>query len=81
MGKLNKAHRFCPTCSSSILIDFAASDVEGQRPFLAMNARLFEGVDLGEAKFVYYDGFSGIHPPYGRGLARRAQGEGDQGEK
>lgn len=45
MGKQNKAHRFCPTCSSSLLIDWQHSDVPSQRPYLAMNARLFEGVD------------------------------------
>lgn len=36
-GKKNKPHRSCPECSSTILIDFKNSDVEGQRPKLAMN--------------------------------------------
>lgn len=73
MGKNNKRHRFCPHCSSSILIDWQHSDVVSQRPYLAMNARLFEGVDLGKAQFDFYDGFSGIEPGYERGLAKRAQ--------
>lgn len=80
MGKKNKAHRFCPTCSSSILIDWQNSDVVKQRAYLAMNARLFEGVDLGQAKFIYYNGWEGIEPKYGRELAKRA-GEGAGGEQ
>ncbi|KAK3639862.1 hypothetical protein LTR56_012242 [Elasticomyces elasticus] len=36
-GKKNKPHRFCPECSSSILIDFANSDIVKQREHLAMN--------------------------------------------
>lgn len=39
-GKKRKPHRFCPECSSSILIDFLNSDVESQRGFLAMNVSL-----------------------------------------
>lgn len=39
MGLKNKAHRFCPECSSSILIDFQNSDVERQRGYLAINVR------------------------------------------
>lgn len=80
MGKANKAHRFCSICSSSILIDFQHSDVVRQRPYLAMNARLFEGVDLAKAKFEYYDGWNGIEPAYGRGVAKRAQGGGKDDE-
>lgn len=37
MGKKNKPHRFCPECSSSVLIDFKNSDMESQRSYLAMN--------------------------------------------
>lgn len=78
MGKKNKAHRFCPACSSSVLIDFRHSDVEKQRPFLAMNARLFEGVDLSAAKFCFYNGWEGIEPEYGREVAKRAvEGKGE----
>lgn len=36
-GKKVKPHRFCPECSSSILIDFKDSDVDGQQDLLAMN--------------------------------------------
>lgn len=36
-GKKNKPHRFCPECSSSILIDFKDSDVPRQKELLAMN--------------------------------------------
>lgn len=37
-GKKLKPHRFCPECSSSILIDFKNSDVKEHVPLLAMNA-------------------------------------------
>lgn len=36
-GKKNKPHRFCPECSSSVLIDFKNSDVPNQRGELAIN--------------------------------------------
>jgi hypothetical protein len=36
-GLENKPHRFCPTCGTSILIDFKNSDVERQRQYLAVN--------------------------------------------
>jgi hypothetical protein len=36
-GLQNKPHRFCPTCGTSILIDFKDSDVEKQRQYLAVN--------------------------------------------
>jgi len=39
-GKKNKPHRFCPECSSTILIDFKDSDIEGQRAKLAMNVSI-----------------------------------------
>jgi hypothetical protein len=39
MGLKKKAHRFCPECSSSILIDFQNSDVVKQRKYLAINVR------------------------------------------
>lgn len=80
MGKRQKAHRFCPACSSSILIDFASSEVVKHRPFLAMNARLFDRLDLAKAKFDFYNGWEDIEPAYGRDVARRA-GKGDEGVK
>lgn len=46
MGLKLKAHRFCPECSSSVLIDFKNADWERLRPLLAMNVSLpvvFEG--------------------------------------
>ena len=36
-GKKYKPHRFCSQCGSSVLIDFKDSDVERQRPLLAVN--------------------------------------------
>lgn len=38
-GKKRKPHRFCPECSSSVLIDFHNSDFEKQRAYLAVNVR------------------------------------------
>jgi hypothetical protein len=36
-GQKRKPHLFCGECSSNVMIDFADSDDEGQRPFLAIN--------------------------------------------
>jgi hypothetical protein len=36
-GQKRKPHRFCPECSSNVLIDFADSAFEKERPFLAVN--------------------------------------------
>uniref|UniRef100_A0A2D3VEM6 CENP-V/GFA domain-containing protein n=1 Tax=Ramularia collo-cygni TaxID=112498 RepID=A0A2D3VEM6_9PEZI len=63
-GKKRKPHRFCPECSSSILIDFKDSDVEDQRPLLAMNASHFKDIDLANASYFYYDGKTKLDPPY-----------------
>jgi hypothetical protein len=64
MGKKNKAHRFCPECSSSILIDFKNSDVERQRPLLAMNAAMFKGMDLNQTDVEMVEGRAKFDPPY-----------------
>jgi len=36
-GQKRKPHLFCGECSSNVMIDFAGSEVEKQRPFLAVN--------------------------------------------
>ena len=36
-GQKRKAHRFCPVCSSSVMIDFQNADWERLRPFVAIN--------------------------------------------
>ena len=36
-GKMTKSHQFCKLCGSSILIDFASSSFEKERPYLAVN--------------------------------------------
>jgi hypothetical protein len=36
-GQKRKPHLFCGECSSNVMIDFADSDAEDQRPFLAIN--------------------------------------------
>lgn len=38
-GKKTKPHRFCPECSSSVLIDFKNSPYESENSLLAMNVR------------------------------------------
>lgn len=40
-GKKEKPHRYCGECGSSVLIDFANSSFEKQRPFLAMNVSMY----------------------------------------
>lgn len=40
-GQKRKPHLFCGECSSNVMIDFAASESEKQRPFLAMNVSSF----------------------------------------
>lgn len=37
MGKKRFAHRFCPECGSSVMIDFKNADSETLRPLLGMN--------------------------------------------
>ncbi|KAF2481633.1 DUF636 domain-containing protein [Neohortaea acidophila] len=63
-GKKNKPHRFCPECSSSVLIDFKNSDVPNQRGELAINARLFKDIDLDKAAYTTYDGRNKLGPVY-----------------
>ncbi|KAH9810056.1 Centromere protein V [Teratosphaeria destructans] len=62
MGLKNKAHRFCPECSSSVLIDFQNSDVERQRPYLA--AAMFTDFDLETADLKLVDGKNRLQPAY-----------------
>ncbi|KAF2765696.1 hypothetical protein EJ03DRAFT_377536 [Teratosphaeria nubilosa] len=64
MGLKNKPHRFCPECSSSILIDFQNSDVERQRPYLAVNAAMFTDFDLETADLRLSDGKNRLQPAY-----------------
>jgi len=64
MAKKQHAHRFCPECSSSILIDFRESEVEAMRPLLAMNASLFKDIDLEKAELTTFDGKNKLEPAY-----------------
>ncbi|TKA81520.1 hypothetical protein B0A55_02979 [Friedmanniomyces simplex] len=63
-GKGYRPHRFCPECSSSILIDFKDSDDETERDELAMNASLFKDINLEHASFTTFDGKNELDPPY-----------------
>ncbi|MCJ1370897.1 hypothetical protein MMC20_002111 [Loxospora ochrophaea] len=62
-GRKQKDHLFCPTCGSSLLIDFHGPE-RGQPDTLAMNARLFKDIDLDKAKYRYFDGKHKLEPPY-----------------
>ncbi|KAK4549557.1 hypothetical protein LTR36_006554 [Oleoguttula mirabilis] len=64
MGTRQKPHRFCPECSSSVLIDFKDAPEEEQRPLLAMNASLFQDIDLANASYETFDGKAELDPPY-----------------
>lgn len=64
MGKKNKAHRFCPECSSSVLIGFEKSDVKREWPYLAMDAPLFKDIGLEQTAIHLFDGKTKLDPPY-----------------
>ncbi|KAK5688734.1 hypothetical protein LTS10_000712 [Elasticomyces elasticus] len=59
-AKKNKPHRFCPECSSSVLIDLSEADdiPESMKGKLAVNhqAALFKGIDLEKAEIYKLDG-------------------------
>ncbi|KAF2171498.1 hypothetical protein M409DRAFT_50931 [Zasmidium cellare ATCC 36951] len=63
-GKKQKPHRFCGGCGSSVLIDFKDAASERERPFLAMNTRLFKDIDLDEAEYTTFDGRNRLEPAY-----------------
>ena len=66
MGLKLKPHRFCPECSSNILIDFQHGFPEQSRHLLAVNVRMFDDdVDLVGAKYDFFDGknFDGKNLP------------------
>ncbi|KAK1083817.1 hypothetical protein LTR33_003036 [Friedmanniomyces endolithicus] len=54
----NKPHRFCPDCSSNVLIDISQADdiPEMMKGKLAVNASLFEDIDLEKANIYTMDG-------------------------
>ncbi|TKA45676.1 hypothetical protein B0A55_12865 [Friedmanniomyces simplex] len=57
---MNKPHRFCPECSSSVLIDISqAEDIpESMKGLMAVNASLFKDIDLEKAEIYTMDGKS-----------------------
>ncbi|KAK5109978.1 hypothetical protein LTR62_006345 [Meristemomyces frigidus] len=66
MGKKTKPHRFCPECSSSVLIDFSeAEDLPKEwNSLYAMNAALFKDIDLERASIKTTDGKNKLEPAY-----------------
>ncbi|KAK4580088.1 hypothetical protein LTR86_000290 [Recurvomyces mirabilis] len=66
MGQKNKPHRFCPECSSSVLIDFSQGDdlPAEWRELYAMNAALFKDIDLTKASIKTTDGKGKLEPAY-----------------
>lgn len=36
-GEKRRAHRFCPTCGTSVLIDFQNAESEAEKPYMAVN--------------------------------------------
>ncbi|KAI1501131.1 glutathione-dependent formaldehyde-activating, GFA [Biscogniauxia marginata] len=65
-GNKKKPHKFCPTCGTSILIDFAECDREIERQVTAINIRSFAGIEdvLGDLEFKQVDGKNKLGPAY-----------------
>ncbi|KAL7619899.1 hypothetical protein AAE478_010446 [Parahypoxylon ruwenzoriense] len=65
-GSKKKSHKFCPTCGTSILIDFAECDREVERQVTAINIRTFAGIEnvIGDLDFKQVDGKTKLGPAY-----------------
>jgi len=61
-GSKKRPHKFCPTCGSSILIDFKR--VEGWSDKLAINVRMIRDTDFTKFKYRYFDGKTKLGPEY-----------------
>ncbi|KAH8919190.1 hypothetical protein BT69DRAFT_1285048 [Atractiella rhizophila] len=55
-GGKNLGHRFCSECSTNMFIDLRQSTFEPLRPFVAVNARTLEGVELETLHKKKFDG-------------------------
>ncbi|KAI0967540.1 glutathione-dependent formaldehyde-activating, GFA [Xylaria arbuscula] len=65
-GPCKKPHKFCPTCGTSILIDFSESDREIEREVIAVNIRTFVEIEelMNHLKFKRVDGKNKPGPAY-----------------
>ncbi|KAI9745325.1 MAG: hypothetical protein M1818_001605 [Claussenomyces sp. TS43310] len=66
-GEKTKAHKFCKTCSSSVLIDWRRSELgekDPEKDVLAVNTRLFADIDFDKMEFITFDGKNRLYPPY-----------------
>ncbi|MCJ1478138.1 hypothetical protein MMC13_006814 [Lambiella insularis] len=48
--------KFCPTCGSSIMIDFNGSEMESFGDAVAINIRMIKDIDLNRFKMGHFDG-------------------------
>ncbi|KAI3329883.1 glutathione-dependent formaldehyde-activating, GFA [Ustulina deusta] len=65
-GNEKKRHKFCPTCGTSILIDFSGSDRDIEREVTAINIRTFVEVEelMKDLHFKSVDGKNKLGPAY-----------------
>ncbi|KAI1425250.1 glutathione-dependent formaldehyde-activating, GFA [Xylaria sp. FL1777] len=65
-GNAKKSHRFCPTCGTSILIDFSESDRDVEREVTAVNIRTFVEIEelMKDLHFKPVDGKNKLGPAY-----------------
>ncbi|KAI0200154.1 glutathione-dependent formaldehyde-activating, GFA [Astrocystis sublimbata] len=65
-GQAKKAHKFCPMCGTSILIDFSEADREIERQVTAVNLRTFVGIEqlIKELDLKHVDGRNKLGPAY-----------------
>ncbi|KAI0508994.1 glutathione-dependent formaldehyde-activating, GFA [Xylaria bambusicola] len=65
-GHAKKEHKFCPTCGTSILIDFSQADREIERQVTAINVRTFVGAGdlIKDLDLKHVDGKTKLGPAY-----------------
>ncbi|KAI1299499.1 hypothetical protein F5Y03DRAFT_397697 [Xylaria venustula] len=65
-GTGKKPHKFCPTCGTSILINFSESDLEIDREVTAVNIRTFVEIEelMSDLEFKPVDGKNKLGPAY-----------------
>ncbi|KAK7954441.1 hypothetical protein PG996_015253 [Apiospora saccharicola] len=65
-GGKKKPHKFCPSCGTSVLIDFSESARDVEREVTAINIRTFVDIEdiLGGLELKPVDGKSKLGPAY-----------------
>ncbi|MCJ1258198.1 hypothetical protein MMC24_006029 [Lignoscripta atroalba] len=62
-GKKSKDHLFCPTCGSTVGIDFRGHHHDGGDK-LGINIRLLNDIETDKLRYQYFDGKAQLDPPY-----------------